>query len=193
MNNPNHQAEEAAFNYAQQFENGSWEQSYKGQGFHAGYLAALTAPGDGRNGEREARIKQLEDAIRTEQTGLAQALSDILQTVDGYSWVTEGRGPYAYNDDEYKAEMGRMLEAVKNIAKPALNKAGLDATNVLNNRLRELPSNGEREGEVQRLREVLKNVMSKIEQVIPKTVNADNETHMALYHSLHEIKLALTK
>jgi hypothetical protein len=69
-------------------------------------------------------ISQLEDALHRDKTGLAAALGQIRATVNGRAWVAEGRGPYEWDDDRYKAEAGDALRTVAEIAESALRSSG---------------------------------------------------------------------
>ena len=74
----------------------------------------------------------LREWLHKDQTGLVESLNQIVKTVEGYSWVTEGRGPYAWNDDRYKAEMLTMIQSIKELCTKGLLEsrdrmnAGLD-------------------------------------------------------------------
>src|SRR5687768_8162932 len=74
--------------------------------------------------EKEREIERLKDVLHIDRSGLAKALAEVNKTVDSYHWITEGRGPYAYNDDEYRKEAGYMLEAIKKIADNGLQNSG---------------------------------------------------------------------
>jgi hypothetical protein len=63
-------------------------------------------------------------ALSRDKTGLGDALGKVVKYVDGASWIVDGRGPYAWNDDRYKKETGVALRAVKKIAKSALHASG---------------------------------------------------------------------
>lgn len=88
------------------------------------------AHGDGCDVTREgisfllSEIERLKDVLHRDQTGLAKALAEVVKTTEGYSWVAQGRGPYEWDDDEYRKEMGRMLAAVEGIARKALQASG---------------------------------------------------------------------
>lgn len=72
---------------------------------------------------REA-LQYARDRLRRDKTGLAVALDRIRQEVAGRSWITEGRGPYEWDDDRYKEEAGDALRTVLSIAKDALAASG---------------------------------------------------------------------
>lgn len=74
--------------------------------------------------------EHLKDVLHTDQTGLAAGLAEVNKIVERYRWVTEGRGPYAWNDDKYKEEMGNMLDNISEAATKALNSSGVIAHSV---------------------------------------------------------------
>ena len=74
--------------------------------------------------DQDERIAELEKALKLDKTGLAAGLAEVNKLVDGYWWITEGRGPYTDSDDEYRKETGYMLEAIRKAATKALNESG---------------------------------------------------------------------
>lgn len=66
------------------------------------------------------KLAQLHDMLHTDQTGLAAGLETVLKTVAGYRWVADGRGPYEWDDAQYRKEMGVMLDAIHKGAEQAL-------------------------------------------------------------------------
>ena len=95
------------------------------------WSAAPPAPGDAQPharptdaGELARQVEHLRDVLHRDQTGLAAALASIVKTVEGYSWVAQNRGPYEWDDDEYRKEMGRMLDDVGKQAADALTASG---------------------------------------------------------------------
>ena len=72
------------------------------------------------------RMAQLHDMLHTDQTGLAAGLENVLRTVAGFRWVTEGRGCYEWDDERYRDEMRSMLDQVQAAARAAVDhwKAG---------------------------------------------------------------------
>jgi hypothetical protein len=82
-----------------------------------------------------ARIDELEAALRDamialarDRTGLGKALADIVVRAKSSAWVAEGRGSYEWDDDEYRKETRRMLDAIIGIAEPALRASGQAAS-----------------------------------------------------------------
>lgn len=70
----------------------------------------------------KTKLEQLHDMLHTDQTGLAAGLEAVLKTVAGYRWVETSRGSYEWDDDEYRKEMGYMLDAVHKCAEGALTR-----------------------------------------------------------------------
>jgi hypothetical protein len=69
-------------------------------------------------------IERLRQLIERDRTGLADALANIQRTVDSYTWLLEGHGPYKWNDDAYRKEAGRALKTIAQIAYNALVESG---------------------------------------------------------------------
>lgn len=83
------------------------------------------------NGLR-TEVRELKDALHRDKTGLAAALAAIRAEVNGRAWVAEGRGPYEWDDDRYRAEAGDALRTVAAMAKAALEASGDLARMTLN-------------------------------------------------------------
>ena len=62
------------------------------------------------------------EALHSDQTGLANSLVKIKRMVEGYSWIAEGRGPYPYDDDRYRDEIGHCLGEISKEIDKALTK-----------------------------------------------------------------------
>jgi len=54
------------------------------------------------------------------ESELRRAMVKILNEVKTRRWICEGRGPYTYDDDRYRAETGFALDAIEEIARKAL-------------------------------------------------------------------------
>lgn len=80
--------------------------------------------------EHEAEIERLKNALHFDQTGLAKGLVDLTKLCEGYQWIREGRGPYAWNDDRYKEEVTNILDKVEGIAKHTLQISGAVAHSI---------------------------------------------------------------
>lgn len=79
-------------------------------------------------GQLVERATVLYNALNRDRTGLAAALVEIQRTAAGYFWVTEGRGPYAWDDNRYREETGHALNAILATAGAALRVSGDRAT-----------------------------------------------------------------
>lgn len=75
-------------------------------------------------GEHDAEIQRLKDLIHRDKTGLALGLNKIQRITKGFDWICEGRGPYEYDDDRYRMEVGSLIAQVLAVAKEHLNASG---------------------------------------------------------------------
>jgi hypothetical protein len=71
----------------------------------------------------KARVVELEAALNVDQSGLAHGLSRVLQHVQGWGWVIEGRGPYEWDDEGYRREFGYCLQHIETTARMTLLKS----------------------------------------------------------------------
>lgn len=101
-----------------------WEEAYR-DGRRAEYYHQITVIS-----AKDKEIELLKATLHIDQTGLAKGLAAVNKLVDSYWWVTEGRGPYKWNDDRYKDEMRIMLEGVSGIATKALNSSATIAHSI---------------------------------------------------------------
>lgn len=69
-------------------------------------------------------LTRAKDALNRDKTGLAAALGAIVKRADGAWWVTESRGPYAWDDDRYREEAASALDAMAKLAREALKASG---------------------------------------------------------------------
>ncbi|TAL29083.1 MAG: hypothetical protein EPN98_21830 [Phenylobacterium sp.] len=69
-------------------------------------------------------VTRLKSLIDRDRTGLAFGLDKARKTARGYRWICEGRGPYAYDDDRYREETGRLVDAIVAIADEHLRASG---------------------------------------------------------------------
>lgn len=69
-------------------------------------------------------VERLKDVLHRDRSGLAAALAEVWRTAGGYAWVAEGRGPYAWDDEEYRAEMGRMVREIVTLCSKAIGASG---------------------------------------------------------------------
>lgn len=74
--------------------------------------------------DRNQEIERLKRLISLDRTGLSAALDSVIREASSRLWVTDGRGPYAWDDDRYKDEAGQALRGVIKIAKRALAESG---------------------------------------------------------------------
>lgn len=77
--------------------------------------------------EREAlskEIERLKDVLHQDRSGLAKALAEVKKLAKSYSWILEGRGPYEWDDNEYRREAGRMIDSIMEACDEALVASG---------------------------------------------------------------------
>lgn len=74
--------------------------------------------------DKDREIERLKQALHRDETGLADSLAKVRETLSSYHWLTEGRGPYAWNDDRYKGEVLNMLEEIGGIVDKGLSESG---------------------------------------------------------------------
>lgn len=78
--------------------------------------------------ERQALVRAkiqtntMHEMLHTDATGLVRGLEQVIGLVAGYEWVTEGRGPYEWDDDEYRKEMRRMLDGIRAVAQEHIDR-----------------------------------------------------------------------
>ena len=93
----------------------------------------LTAQRDafGQKAHRlQEEVLRVRSLIDRDRTGLAEAVERMVKEAGSRMWITESRGPYAWDDEKYKAEVGIALRAVIEIGKKALNASGDNADSV---------------------------------------------------------------
>lgn len=73
----------------------------------------------------KARIAALGDQMESDRTHVAAGVTAIAKAVEERHWLTEGRGPYEWNDDnwhdEFKSAAIEILDALKPLRKIAAN------------------------------------------------------------------------
>lgn len=74
---------------------------------------------------RDERIAQLEAVIESDRTRIVDGVNKVNRVLDGYFWMTEGRGNYAWDDDRYRLEFGNAARAILK-ALESLRKIGAD-------------------------------------------------------------------
>lgn len=76
--------------------------------------------------------KALSELIEADRTKLGQAVIGLDGAIAARSWLMEGRGPYEWDDDRYRAEfaeaIGAILDALKPIRQVASSFAGCPET-----------------------------------------------------------------
>lgn len=72
-------------------------------------------------------VNRLMGIIDRDRYVAAMALNQIKEAMNGRAWVLEGRGPYAYDDDEYRQEFRYALESIEASLNP-LYKLASDKT-----------------------------------------------------------------
>lgn len=75
-------------------------------------------------------IQKLKDCLHRDQTGLVHALQGIKTRAESSIWISDGRGNYQYNDDDYRKEARWALEAIVTLVNDALVVSG-DIAHVL--------------------------------------------------------------
>jgi len=78
----------------------------------------------------EAENHRLRAVIERDRAQVAQQLGVLKTVLDGYAWLSEGRGPYAVDDDLLQQEVARMLSDVRAALAP-LQRIGTDRSDPL--------------------------------------------------------------
>lgn len=68
--------------------------------------------------EAERERDRLRDVIERDRTKTAEIIGGIRAVVGRWSWLGEGRGSYAWDDDRYQDEFRQMLDALKEATDP---------------------------------------------------------------------------
>lgn len=68
-----------------------------------------------------ARLLKL---IERDRTGLGIGLVQVVTIASGFDWLCEGRGPYRYDDQRYRLEVGSLITQVVDTANAALVASG---------------------------------------------------------------------
>lgn len=63
------------------------------------------------------RVKQAEAANERDRSRIPTALTTLHSAVQSRDWVLEGRGPYEWDDDDYRAEFSLWVNDVREAAK----------------------------------------------------------------------------
>jgi hypothetical protein len=68
------------------------------------------------NEKLKERIKAAESANELDRSRIPTALTALNSAVRGRQWVLEGRGPYEWDDDDYRAEFSLWVDDVQQAA-----------------------------------------------------------------------------
>lgn len=71
-----------------------------------------------------AEVARLKALIERDKTGLALGLNKIQRIAKSFDWICEGRGPYEYDDDRYRMEVGSLIVQVLAVAEEHLHASG---------------------------------------------------------------------
>lgn len=72
----------------------------------------------------KAETEALRNLLHRDRTGLAASLEACMNRARAGRWITEGRGSYEWNDDEYRKETGHLITQIIGIAQNGLNLSG---------------------------------------------------------------------
>ncbi len=87
--------------------------------------------------EATAETARLTDLLNRDRTGLAKALVEVRKIACGFDWLCEGRGPYEYDDDRYRMEIGDLISQIVEMADGALSESGTRANEAFYPRAKE--------------------------------------------------------
>jgi len=63
----------------------------------------------------EAVVSELKEALKADASDLWDVTNAIRKVIKSYEWIQEGRGSYAWDDDEYRKEAGRAFDEILNL------------------------------------------------------------------------------
>lgn len=95
---------------------------------HAQYAHALAPIVEALRAQAEAEAeehKRLSYALEHDRAHVAKGVHSLQRVLEGYSWLTEGRGPYAHDDDRWRDEFGNALREIGEALEP-LRRIGRD-------------------------------------------------------------------
>lgn len=72
----------------------------------------------------EAEVKRMREFVRVDTEGLANNLREVMTIASGFDWICEGRGPYRYDDDRYRMEVGNLITRVIKVSSDGLLASG---------------------------------------------------------------------
>ena len=79
----------------------------------ASFLAKSNAALGAENDALEKRVKAAEAANELDRTRIPTALTALNSAIRSREWVLEGRGPYEWDDDDFRAEFGLWVQEVR--------------------------------------------------------------------------------
>ncbi|EFO30151.1 alanyl-tRNA synthetase [Roseibium sp. TrichSKD4] len=82
----------------------------------ASFLQKTSSELEAENKDLKVRIKAAEAANELDRSRVARALTALNSAVRGRQWVLEGRGPYEWDDDDYRAEFSLWVDDVQKAA-----------------------------------------------------------------------------
>lgn len=65
--------------------------------------------------EATSTIADLRQVLQDDSSDLWRVTNAIKKVIESYSWITEGRGAYLYNDDRYREETQNAFNEILNI------------------------------------------------------------------------------
>lgn len=74
--------------------------------------------------DAEREVERLRDLLDRDRTGLAEGLNAVRKIVSGFDWICDGRGPYEWDDDRYRLEVGSLISQVLDVSREALARSG---------------------------------------------------------------------
>lgn len=74
--------------------------------------------------EARLEVERVKALIDRDKTGLSLGLNKIQRIAKRFDWICEGRGPYEYDDDRYRMEVGSLIVQVLTVAAEHLKASG---------------------------------------------------------------------
>lgn len=111
-------------------ENARTEQSEQSARYYAARAAeaqdCATQLREALHAQAEAETRA-SHALERDRTRVAEGVVAVKRVLEGYSWLTEGRGPYAHDDDRWRDEFGNAIREIGEALEP-LRLIGRDLT-----------------------------------------------------------------
>jgi len=70
-----------------------------------------------RSGQ-DTKLKETQAMLEYDRTKVAECITRIKKTLDGYDWLITGRGSYSWNDDRWHEEFRRASESIREDLEP---------------------------------------------------------------------------